>query len=108
MLEKQHVFSRSTQKLVEKILEDDHAGINHMILPKGDALPEHYTNSNVYMIIISGTMTLRLAGQEEHRYPDGSIITIPFNTKMNVSNRHDDLLEFFVVKAPSPKTMKIL
>lgn len=103
MLEEQYAFSKSTQKLIEKILEDDHAGINHIILPKGDALPEHYTNSNVYMIIISGTMTLRLTGQEEHNYPGGSIITIPFHTKMNVANRHDELLEFFVVKAPSPK-----
>jgi len=107
MLEKQFNFAKSAKKLAEKILEDDHTGINHMILPKGDALPEHYTNSNVYMIIINGTMTLQLAGQEEHNYPEGSIITIPFNIKMNVSNRHDELLEFFVVKAPSPKTMRI-
>lgn len=107
MLEKQYTFSRSTKKLVERIIEDDHAGLNHMILPKGDALPEHYTNSNVYMLVINGTVTLQLADQEAHNYPHGSIITIPYNVKMNVSNKHDELLEFFVIKAPSPKTMRI-
>jgi quercetin dioxygenase-like cupin family protein len=106
MLEKQYSFSKSAKKLVEKILEDDHAGINHMILPKGEALPEHYSNSHVYMIVIKGIVTLKLGSQEEHTYSQGSIITIPFNVKMNVSNQHEELLEFFIVKAPSPKTMK--
>jgi quercetin dioxygenase-like cupin family protein len=111
MLEKQYTFTKFTKKLVERIveriIEDEHAGINHIILPKGDALPEHYTNSNTYMLVINGTVTLQLADQEEQSYPYGSIITIPYNVKMNVSNKHDELLEIFVIKAPSPRTMKI-
>ncbi|MGI6712433.1 MAG: cupin domain-containing protein [Bacillota bacterium] len=106
MLEKLIAFTQIETKLVEKILEDDNVGINHMILQKGDALPEHYSNSNVYMIVIGGTVSLQLADQEEHDYPCGNIINIPYKTKMNVSNRQDELLEFFVVKAPSPKMMK--
>lgn len=105
MIEKQYTFALSDKKLVERILEDDHAGINHMILPKGDSLPEHYTNSNVYMIIIRGSITLQLGDQEEHVYPCGSVINIPYKIKMNALNRHDELLEFFVVKAPSPRKM---
>lgn len=107
MLEKQYTFTKSAKKLVERIIEDEHAGINHMILLKGDALPEHYTNSNMYMLVINGTVTLQLADQEDHTYPYGSIVTIPYNVKMNVSNKHDELLEFFVIKAPSPRTIKI-
>jgi quercetin dioxygenase-like cupin family protein len=106
MIEKQLTFTTaSSTKLIEKILEDDHAAINHMILPKGDSLPEHYSNSNVYMIVTQGTITIQLSEQPNHEYPSGSIICIPYNTKMNASNQHDEILEFFVVKAPSPKTM---
>jgi quercetin dioxygenase-like cupin family protein len=99
-------FKRSDSKLIERVLEDENVGINHMILAKGDALPEHYSNSNVYMIVIRGTISLNLNDKEVGDYKSGSIVSIPYKTKMNVSNRQDELLEFFVVKAPSPKHMQ--
>lgn len=105
MLEKQLNFTKTDTKIIEKIIEDDNVGINHMVLGKSDALPEHYSNSNVYMIIVRGQVSLKLNEQEEHIYPSGSIINIPFKTKMNVYNQFDEILEFFVVKAPSPKNM---
>ena len=106
MIEKKFNFSQTNIKLIERILEDENIGINHMVLPKGDALPEHYSNSHVYMIVIRGNITLGLDDQEAHEYPQGSIINIPYNTKMNVSNQYDDILEFFVVKSPSPRSFK--
>ncbi|MGI6554554.1 MAG: cupin domain-containing protein [Bacillota bacterium] len=105
MLEKQFNFTHTDSKIIERIIEDENVGINHMVLGKSDALPEHYSNSNVYMIVVRGQVSLRLNEQEEHTYPSGSIINIPFKTKMNVSNQSEDILEFFVVKAPSPKKM---
>ncbi|MBA1336065.1 MAG: Uncharacterized protein HPY66_2024 [Firmicutes bacterium] len=105
MIETKYSYTISSSKIIERIIEDDHAAINHMVLPKGEALPEHYSNSNVYMIVVRGNITLRLNEQEEHSYPAGSILTIPYKTKMNVCNTHDEVLEFFVVKAPSPKTI---
>lgn len=106
MVEKQYVFAQSDEKVIERVLEDDNAAINHMILGTSEALPEHYSNSNVYMIVVRGEVALRLNEQEEHVYPSGSIITIPFKTRMNVCNRSAEVLEIFVVKAPGPKTMK--
>jgi quercetin dioxygenase-like cupin family protein len=107
MIEKKFLFQHVHSKLIEKIIDDENVNINHMVLPKGDALPEHYSNSNVYMLVIGGNITLKLDGQEEHIYPAGSILNIPYNTKMNIFNQHDDLLEFFVVKAPSPRFYKM-
>lgn len=103
MVETLHNFTLTDGKLIERILEDDNVGINHMVLPKGDALPEHYSNSHVYMVVTRGTVTLRLDRQENHDYPKGSIINIPYKTKMNVFNQYDDIVELFVIKAPSPK-----
>ena len=105
-MERNHNFSLTEEKTVELIIDDEHVAINHMVLPKGEALPEHNANSHVHMIVVRGKLTLKLEGQEERVYPAGSIVAIPYRTRMHPMNRHDEVLEFFVVKAPSPKTMK--
>ena len=103
MLEKGYGFSTSDTRNIERLIDDDHVIINHMILPKGTGLHGHYTNSNVYMIITRGKMTLILDDQEPHQYTFGQIINIPYNVKMNANNFNEDVLEFFVVKSPNPK-----
>lgn len=102
MIEKVYSFKDADEKLIEKIVNDDNIALNHMILTEGTSLPEHYSNSNVYMIVVKGCMTLKLNEQNPREYKKGSIINIPYNTKMNVGNLSSEKLEFFVVKAPSP------
>ncbi len=102
MIEKKYDYSVSTQKVIEKIVLDDNVNINHMILPHGEGLPEHYSNSNVYMIVAKGCVSLELNDAPRHDYNSGSIINIPYNTKMNVKNLCDELTELFVVKSPAP------
>ncbi|MCK4928283.1 MAG: cupin domain-containing protein [Methanosarcinales archaeon] len=106
MLEIKYDFKSSDVKLVERIVNDDNVHINHIILGKGDNMPEHFSNSNLYLIIVQGEMKLTLGEQEAHDYPHGSIINFPYNTKMFVQNEHSPLLEFFVVKSPNPKDFK--
>jgi quercetin dioxygenase-like cupin family protein len=105
MIEKLYQFTKTDGKTIERIVEEDNVGINHMVLRKDEALPEHFANSHVYMVVVRGAVTLRLDDQEPHAYPAGSIVNIPHKTKMNVSNGDEGILEFFVVKAPSPKHM---
>jgi quercetin dioxygenase-like cupin family protein len=106
MLEKKYEYNLNNEKLIEKIVDDENINLNHMIFTKGTGLPEHYANSNIYMIIIRGTMTLQLNEQEGNLYEKGDIINIPYKVKMNVQNFHDEVLEFFVVKSPNPKNYK--
>lgn len=106
MLEKIYKYQKVNEKIIEKIVDDENIALNHMILTKDTGLPEHYSNSNVYMIIISGTMTLKLGDQEQQKYQSGDIINIPYNIKMNVNNFDEETLEFFVVKSPNPKNYK--
>lgn len=106
MLEKIYSFSTSDTKSIEKLIDDEPVLINHMVLPKGEGLPEHYSNSNVYMIIVKGSMTLKLDEQEPHLYTCGQIINIPYHTKMNVNNFSNDILEFFVIKSPNPRNYR--
>lgn len=105
MIEVKYTYTLTEEKTIERIIEDDHAAINHMVLPQGAALPEHYSNSNVYMIVIRGSVTLGLNEQAKQTYPAGSILKIPNQTKMNVANNDQEVLELFVVKAPSPRTL---
>lgn len=105
MLERKFDFTLTNSKIIERIIEDENVAINHMVLNRSEALPEHYSNSNVYMIVVRGQVSLVLDEQEEHVYPAGSILAIPLKTKMNVYNQVDEVLELFVVKAPSPSKM---
>ena len=65
-------------------------------------MPEHYTNGNVYMTVVRGLLSIRLDEQEVHEYEAGTVLKIPYQTKMNVQNLHTDTLELIVVKAPAP------
>lgn len=106
MLEKKYDYTESNKKIIEKIIDDENINLNHVILPPGEKLPEHYTNSNVYLIITKGSMTLKLESQEPAVYPHHAFVNIPFNTKMNLSNQGKSILEFFIVKSPNPKHFK--
>ena len=103
MIEQVFHLTQGDAKTIEKVVMDENLHYMHMILNKGEGLPEHYSNSTVYMAVLRGTLTIGLGGQEDRVYPRGSLLKIPFNTKMNVRNLHADVLELTVVKAPAPQ-----
>lgn len=103
MIEKNYKFKNSNEKFISKIIDDDNLLLNHMTFIKGTGLPEHFSNSNVYMVIVKGILTIKLAEQDEKKYTKGNIVNIPYNIKMNINNFNDEILELFVIKAPNPK-----
>ena len=103
MVEKVYNFTtESDSRVVEKIVSTDEVQIIHMIFPKGEGTPKHFTNSKVHLIVVKGEMTLTLEDQEPKVYPAGTIVHLPFNTRMVAQNLTSDILEFFVIKAPHP------
>jgi len=102
MVEKVYNMTYSDSKTVEMLISDENVHYLHMIFNKGEGLPEHFSNSNVYMTVLKGLLSIGLDEQEIHEYTQGSILKIPFKTKMNVGNKHDEILELIVVKAPAP------
>lgn len=105
MIEQVFKYSTSNDKAVEKLIMDENVNYIHMVFNNGEGLPEHYSNSNVYMNVVRGTLSIALGGQEVHRYDKGSLLKIPNKTKMNVGNKNDETLELIVVKAPAPDTL---
>ncbi|MFA9397622.1 MAG: cupin domain-containing protein [Clostridiaceae bacterium] len=106
MIEKLYKYSTTDEKAVEKIIVDENINYIHMVFNKNEGLPEHYSNSNVYMTVLRGVLSIKLNDQEIHEYKKGDILQIPFKTKMNVNNLHDDVLELIIVKAPAPSNYK--
>lgn len=102
MVEKVFKLSRGDDKAVEKVIFDENVHYLHMVFNKEEGLPEHFSNSNVYMTVVRGTLSIGLDDQEIHEYEAGTLLKIPFKTKMNVRNLHPDTLELIVVKAPAP------
>ena len=102
MVEQIFGLSRGNEKAVEKVLFDDNIHYLHMVFNKDEGLPEHFANSNVYMTVVRGKLSIALDDQDIHEYEAGTLLKIPFQTKMNVKNLQTDTLELIVVKAPAP------
>jgi len=102
MIEQTFKMTAGNQKTIEKIIQDENIHYNHMILSKGDRLPVHFSNSNVYMTVLRGRLTIGLDEQQPSQYDSGTILKIPSETRMDVANTHDGVLEITVVKAPAP------
>ena len=103
MVEQVFKLAGGNEKVVEKVIFDENVHYLHMVFNKGEGLPEHFSNSNVYMTVIRGRLSIGLDNQEIHEYEGGTLLKIPVQTKMNVEHLHDETLELIVVKAPAPK-----
>lgn len=104
MVEQIFSLSRGNEKAVEKVIFDENLHYLHMVFNKTEGLPEHFSNSNVYMTVVRGKLSIGLNDQEIHEYEAGTLLKIPFQTKMNVKNLHEETLELIIVKAPAPKS----
>ena len=103
MIEQVFKLSRGDEKAVEKVIFDENLHYLHMVLNESQGLPEHFSNSNVYMTVVRGKLSIGLNEQATHEYDAGTLLKIPFQTKMNVRNLHNGPLELIVVKSPAPK-----
>ena len=105
MIETEYTYSDTTSMTMEKIVDDERVNINHIVVPPGEAVPTHASNSYVHQIIVRGTLSLSLEDEAFHHHEAGTIVAVPFNKKMVIRNQGEEMLEFFVVKAPSPRDM---
>ncbi|WP_292485836.1 hypothetical protein [Methanohalobium sp.] len=102
-----YTFNKSNNKLIERIIDDNYIQLNHLSLDQGDNIPEHITDSNVYLIIVKGHMKLILDLQNTCNHSEGSIINIPYNINIYTFERGTGILDFFVVKSQIPENLKV-
>ena len=54
MIEQIFKLAVGNEKVVEKVIFDDNLHYLHMVFNTGESLPEHFSNSNVYMTVVRG------------------------------------------------------
>ena len=102
MVEEVFQLSKSDEKAIERVVQDENIHYLHMVFRQNEGLPEHHSNSNVYMTILRGQLSIQLNDQDVHIYGAGSLLKIPYQTKMNVKNLYPATLELIIVKATAP------
>jgi quercetin dioxygenase-like cupin family protein len=105
MIEGVHQYTRTENFTMEKVIDDERVNINHIVDQPAGAVPVHVPNSHGHQIVVRGTLSLSLEDGAAHQYPAGSVIAVPFDTKMAIRNEGTETLEFFVVKVPNPRDM---
>ena len=60
MVEQIFSLSRGNEKAVEKVIFDENLHYLHMVFNKTEGLPEHFSNSNVYMTVVRGKLSIGL------------------------------------------------
>src|SRR6056297_3159651 len=103
MLEQSIPFMRTEEKTIEKLVQQDALHLIHMVFPQGEGLPVHTSNAPLHMIVLQGTLSIRLGEEDERRHAAGHVVAIPQGVVMDVTNRDTGTLELFVIKAPGPR-----
>ena len=59
MIEQIFKLTQGNEKTIEKVIIDENIHYMHMILNKGECLPEHFSNAkNVYITVVRGTLSV--------------------------------------------------
>ena len=60
MIEQVFGLSMGDEKAVEKVIFDENVHYLHMLFNTNEGLPEHFSNSNVYMTVVRGRLSIGL------------------------------------------------
>lgn len=98
-------FYTGDESIRERVVDDPdrwNVLIAHAVLPPGEAVPRHPVDSEAFVTVVRGTLTLAVDGLDEREHPRGTVIHLAKGTPMAPRNEGDEPVEFFVVKAPHP------
>jgi quercetin dioxygenase-like cupin family protein len=102
MVEKLYPYAVTDEKTVEIFLNDDNCSIGHVILRPGDEIQEHSTDSNVYLLVVKGELTVTLNTAESKAFGQGAVVNVPYGTVMGMKNSSANIMELFAFKSPNP------
>lgn len=97
-----HTYSVSREKTVERLFQRPDVAISHMVLPAGESVEGHRTNTDVYFIITHGMVTVLHSDSQQEKYIQGTVVHFPPETWLDMRNEGPGTFEMFVVRAPNP------
>jgi quercetin dioxygenase-like cupin family protein len=77
--------------------------IVQVALKAGQSVPAHRTDGNVNILVLSGELDISVS-DKSHSAEEGSLISIPADTPMQVKNESDGNATFIIIKTPKPGT----
>jgi quercetin dioxygenase-like cupin family protein len=86
--------------VAKAVLKNDNAQVMNLILSEGDIVPAHQVPVDVFFYVREGKGTLRI-GEESNVVEEGTIITCPPNTEMELKADQGEKFEVLNVKTPS-------
>lgn len=102
---KTHQMTMTDEKLFENLVDCDEVMINHVVVPAGDGFAGHPTDSNVFIQVRRGEITLTFADGSSQCFGAGQMVEIPYRTYSKIDNRGGGPLELVVTKAPHPRVL---
>ncbi|MFA5570035.1 MAG: hypothetical protein ACOX0W_02675 [Sphaerochaetaceae bacterium] len=98
MIETLYQYTTGDVDSVERIVKQDNLQINHLSLVEGGSVDPHTTAEAAHMIITRGVLGLKLNDQKRKEFPVGSIVAIPENTLLDITNAGKGTMHLFVIK----------
>lgn len=77
-----------------------------IFLKAGQSVPKHNANSNVHILVIEGTINIKLENIDNITQA-GIILPVKHLTNMEIFNNFSENASFLVIKTPNPKKMGI-
>ena len=74
MIEQVFKLCNGNEKVIERVISDENVHYLHMVFNKDEGLPEHISNSNIYMTVLRGKLSIGLNGEEIHEYETGFLL----------------------------------
>ena len=84
---KTHLMTMTDEKLFENLVDCDEVMINHVIVPAGDGFAGHPTDSNVFIQIRRGEITLTFADGSSQDILDPKIDLISLRRRVAMVSR---------------------
>lgn len=98
-------FSTGDASLRERVVDQPDRWnllIAHVVLAVGESVPKHPTDSEAFVTVVRGTLTLELEGLAETQHPRGTVLHLAKGSPMAPRNEGTEVVEFFVIKTPHP------
>ena len=88
-----------------KLVDKDYMLVMQVALKPGQKVPQHYADSNVHIVVITGKLIINLAGRD-FIIKQSDFVPIVKGTPMNIENKFKENASFIIIKTPHPKNYK--
>lgn len=84
------------------LIDEEHLFLRQLVLGPGDSIPRHRADSNVYLLLLEGQISLEV-DKEEKALLKGSLFPVRRGDSMRFGNFSKEEALLLIFKAPNPR-----